>query len=61
MLALRMNDGDWNSGKQPKRYEALLAVGEPIILEGIRDACKDKHSIHEIQAVLLQICGALSF
>jgi hypothetical protein len=37
-----------------------LTVGEPIVLEGICDACKDKHSIHEIQAVLLQICGALS-
>ncbi len=60
MICLRMDDWDGNTSEQPERDQALLFLGKPIILEREGESLKDCSRIHEIEAVLLQVEGALA-
>jgi hypothetical protein len=60
MLALRMNNGHWDTGEEPERDKPLLAVGEPIIFESECKALEDTRSVDEIEPMSFQIRGAFS-
>src|SRR5574337_660294 len=51
MIALRVDYGHRDAGEQAERDEALLAVGEPIILEGVCRAFEHARGIDEVEAV----------
>ena len=61
MFVLNVHNGYGNTGKKTKCHEALLPVGEAIILEGERDTLKNSRGIDKVQPVVLQIQIALGF
>ena len=61
MLALRVDDGYRNASEKPESYEALLAVGEPIVFKGEGKALEDTRRVEKIEPVGFQIRGAFRF
>ena len=60
MLALRVDEGYWNTSEEPESDEASLAVGEPIVFESEDKALKYARSVNEVEPVSSQIRGAFS-
>jgi hypothetical protein len=56
-----MDNGDGNSAKQPKGYEALLIVAEPVVFVGNGETTKHDLRVCEIEAVSLKVGLALGF
>jgi len=57
MLALRVNNRHRNTGEKAERYEALLAVGKPVVFEGEGDALENPRSIDKVEAVAFRVCS----
>ena len=51
MISLRVNKRDRNAGEQTQCDEALLTVGEPVVLEGEGDTVEHTRSIKEVEPV----------
>jgi hypothetical protein len=59
IFTLRMNYRNGNAREQAWRNKALLAVGEPIVFEGERDALKYQSCVNEVKAMRFEIRGTL--
>jgi len=56
-----VNDGNWNTTKKSERDEALLSIGEPVILEGEGRTLEHARRIQEINSMSLQIGPTFPF
>ena len=59
IVRLCVGDGDWHTSQEPQGYEALLSIGKAIILITERQPFEDAWCVNEVEAVFLQIDGAL--
>jgi hypothetical protein len=60
ILGLCVCEGDWYTGQEPQGDEALLSVGEAIILVGERQPFKHAWCVEEVETMLLEIDGTLA-
>lgn len=61
MFILRVYDRNRGASEQAQRNEALLAVGETVILEGECHAFKNTCSVQEVKAVSFDVRGTFRF
>jgi hypothetical protein len=60
IVRLCVGNGDRHTCQKPQGDEALFSIGKAIILVTERQAFEDAWSVHEIEAVFLEIDGAFA-
>jgi len=56
-----MDDRDGNTGEQPERDEALLAVAESVVFVGEGQPVEDDRHIREVEPVPAEVQPSLAF
>jgi len=60
IVGLRVNYRNRDTGKQAKRLEPLLAIGEARVLVGECESSEDGRRVNEIKPVILDIAGTFA-
>ena len=61
ILTFGVDDRYDDPGKKTQSHEALLIVGEPVVLESKGDAGEDLPRVYEVKAMGLDVRGPLPF